>query len=333
MNTLYPIKFRPIIKDKVWGGSRLKNVLNKNVKNSQKAGESWEISSVQNNISVVENGFLEDNTLEELIEIYMGDLVGDAVYEKFGLEFPLLIKYIDANDYLSIQVHPNDEMAIEKHNSFGKTEMWYVIDAEKDAELIVGFNQKMSKDKFLQFFGSGRLREIINFEKVQKGDVFFLPAGLLHATGPGILFAEIQQTSDLTYRIYDWDRMDDDGELRELHTELAVEALDYTYPVDFKPTYKAEANQSAQIIKCQYFTTNIIELSVKVEKDYYWLDSFVIYMSIEGDTEISFSKESKPVAIKKGETVLVPAVLKEIFLTPLSKTSKLLEVYIDTSSL
>ncbi|MBI9066388.1 MAG: class I mannose-6-phosphate isomerase [Salinivirgaceae bacterium] len=328
MSTLYPIKFNPIFKEKIWGGQKLKNLLNKSVDENIKMGESWEISGVSGDLSVVENGFLQDNTIEELIEIYMGDLVGDKVYEQFGLEFPLLIKYIDANDYLSIQVHPDDDLARERHNSYGKTEMWYVIDAEKEAELIAGFNQEMDKTKYLQHFGSGTLREVLNFEKVKTGDVFFMPAGRVHATGPGILFAEIQQTSDITYRIYDWDRFGDDGKPREMHTELAIDAIDYNYHKEVKTPYKEEINKSSEIIKCPYFTTNIINLNSKVVKDYFSLDSFVIYMGIDGDTKITYS-ETEEIILKKGETLLIPAILPEIGLEPLSKESKILEVYID----
>lgn len=328
MNTLYPIKFKPIIKNKIWGGNRLKTKLNKPVGNSSNAGESWEISSYKNNFSVVDNGFLKDNDIQELIEIYMGDLVGDKVYDEFGLEFPLLIKFIDANDYLSIQVHPDDEMAYERHKSFGKTEMWYVVDAEKDAELIVGFNQEMDKQKYLQHFGSGTLREVLNFEKVDSGDVFFMPAGRVHATGPGILFAEIQQTSDITYRIYDWDRLGEDGKPREMHTELAMDAIDFAFHKKYKTEYSSKLNESSQVVKCNYFTTNILELNSKIEKDYNWLDSFVVYMAIDGDTQIWYAGNEDPILLAKGETILVPAVLKEIFLEPISGKSKLLEVYI-----
>ncbi len=329
MNSLYPIKFKPIIKDKIWGGTRLKSVLNKNVAGSNTAGESWEISAVQDNLSTVENGFLKDNDIQEIIEVYMGDLVGDAVYEKFGIEFPLLIKFIDANDFLSIQVHPDDAMALERHNSFGKTEMWYVVDAESDSELIVGFNQEMNKNRYLQHFASGTLREILNFEKVKKDDVFFMPAGRIHATGPGILFAEIQQTSDITYRIYDWDRVGDDGKPREMHTDLAIDAIDYAFRKNLKTNYEAVKNRSSNIINCQYFTTNILNLTQEVERDYNWLDSFIIYMVLDGDMQIKYSHDEEPVIIKKGETVLIPAVLKEIFLKPVTADCKLLEVYID----
>jgi mannose-6-phosphate isomerase len=289
MNKLYPLKFSPIIKEKVWGGSKLKNRLNKSVGKIEKAGESWEISSLEDNLSVVENGFLKGNNIQELIEVYMGDLVGDKIYDEFGLVFPLLVKFIDANDYLSIQVHPDDEMAMENHNSFGKTEMWYVVEADKEAELIVGFNQTMNQEKYLQNFGSGTLPEILNIEKVAQGDVFFIPAGRIHATGPGVLFAEIQQTADITYRIYDWERLGIDGKLRDLHTEHAIEALDFEYQNSYKTNYSISKNESIEVANCKYFTTNVMDFDKAVVKNYNWLDSFVILMATKGDTQIDYS--------------------------------------------
>ncbi len=328
MNTLYPLKFKSIYKEKIWGGDRLKKVLNKDIGALKNVGESWELSGIEGSISVVEHGFLKGNSIEELIEIYMGDLIGDVIYDKFGTEFPLLIKFIDANDYLSIQVHPDDEMGKERHNSYGKTEMWYVIDAEKDAELIVGFNQKMDKQKYLKQFGAGLLREVLNIEKVVKDDVFFMPAGRIHATGPGILFAEIQQTSDITYRIYDWDRVDDEGKPRDLHTELAVDAIDYSLRKDYKTEYVIKNNDSAEIVKCDYFTTNIIEFDKNIERDFNNLDSFVIYMGIEGETRLEYNSSNESIIIKKGETVLIPAVLTNFNLEPIGEKAKLIEVYI-----
>lgn len=328
MNKLYPLKFKPLLKEKIWGGDKLENELNKDSEGLKNIGESWEISAIQDELSVVENGFLKDNNIEELIEVYMGDLVGDAVFNKFGVEFPLLIKFIDANEYLSIQVHPDDKMARERHNSYGKTEMWYVVDADEGAELIAGFNQPMDKSKYLQHFGSGTLREVLNFEKVNKGDVFFMPAGRVHATGPGILFAEIQQTSDVTYRIYDWDRVGDDGKPRELHTELAIDSIDYSHQKEYKTKYQEQPNKSSKIVESNFFTTNVIALDAEIERDYQALDSFVIYMCIEGEVELQYDVESEPIKIKKGETYLVPAVLKQLFLKPTDK-AKLLEVYIE----
>lgn len=324
--SLYPLKFNPILKDKIWGGSKLKTVLNKDFSPLPNAGESWEISGVEGDVSVVSNGFLEGNNLEELIEIYMGDLVGDHVYENFGIEFPLLIKFIDANDVLSIQVHPDDVLSKERHNAFGKTEMWYVIEADKGSELIVGFNQKVDKDTYIKKLEEGRLEEILNNEPVEKGSCFFIPAGRVHAIGKGILLAEIQQTSDVTYRIYDFNRTDDKGTPRELHTELAVDAIDYSFEKKYKTEYQSEINKTSELVRCPYFTTNLLEFDQPVEKNYIDLDSFVIYMCLEGAFEISYG-EGEKIDVQKGETVLIPASLDDLILKPLQKT-QLLEVYI-----
>ncbi|MGE4287429.1 MAG: type I phosphomannose isomerase catalytic subunit [Salinivirgaceae bacterium] len=328
MNELYPLKFEPVLKEKIWGGKRLKEVLGKNVGTLEKVGESWELSAYDGSVSVVNNGFLAGNDLLELVEIYMGDLIGDRVYAQFGINFPLLIKFIDANDYLSVQVHPDDEMALERHNSFGKTEMWYIMDAEDDAELIIGFNQKLDKEKYLQVLNSGKIGDVLHREKVHKGDVFFMPAGRVHATGPGILFAEIQQTSDLTYRIYDWDRVDADGNQRELHTELAIEAIDFEQPEQLKTLYRQENNQRNEVQSCKYFTTNLLKLNQKIVLNYAWLDSFVVFMGIDGDLDIHFSPNQSPVRLSKGETVLVPALIDEITLQPLTPETRVLEVYL-----
>ncbi len=326
MNELYPFKFKPILKEKIWGGQNLKSALNKDIPSSKKIGESWEISGVNENISVVENGFLEGNELDELIEIYMGDLVGDRVYDKFGTEFPLLIKYIDANDVLSIQVHPDDELAKKRHQSFGKTEMWYIIEAKKDAELISGFNHEMDKQHYLAHLNNNELPKILNYEKVKAGDVFYIPAGRVHAIGAGIVLAEIQQTSDVTYRIFDWNRKDDNGNYRELHTDEAIDAIDYKHYDNYKTEYKSELNTNSQILANKYFETNIIEFNETIEKEYIQLDSFVIYMCIEGKLEIVYN-ETEKITIEKGETVLIPAVIEHLILNPVVQ-SKLIEVYI-----
>ena len=326
MNELYPIKFKPILKEKIWGGQNLKSSLDKNIPSDKKVGESWEISGVDGNVSVVENGFLAENDLNELIEIYMGDLVGDRVYDKFGVEFPLLIKFIDANDKLSVQVHPDDKLAMERHNSYGKTEMWYVINAEKDAELISGFNHEMDKEHYLHHLNNNEITQILNFEKVKTGDVFFIPSGRVHAIGSGIVLAEIQQTSDVTYRIFDWNRKDNDGNFRELHTELAVDAIDYKKYDSYRTNYTSEKNTSSEIEKCDYFQTNILDFDQRIEKNYNQLDSFVIYMCLDGESEIIYDENEK-ISITKGETVLIPAVFEHLILNPVN-TCKLLEIYI-----
>lgn len=326
MEGLYPLKFTPIFKDKIWGGNKIKSILNKDFGHLPNCGESWELSGVEGNISVVSNGFLAGNTLEELIEIYMGDLVGEGIFETYGIEFPLLIKFIDANDDLSIQVHPDDEMSKERHNAFGKTEMWYVMQADQGSKLQSGFNQQVDQDKYLFKLEHNELTDILNFEEVAAGDVFFIPAGRVHAIGKGILLAEIQQTSDITYRIYDYDRRDNEGNPRELHTELALDAIDYTLSPEYKTRYESKPNESVELAKCKYFTTNVIDLNTIVEKDYNKLDSFVIYICLDGELQIE--TESGSETVQKGETILIPASIENVQLKPLSATVKLLEVYI-----
>ena len=321
---LYPLKFHPILKKKIWGGEKLSY---KSEQHEQSIGESWEISAVEDNISVVANGILADNDLQELIEVYMGDLVGDHVYEKFGIEFPLLIKYIDANDDLSIQVHPDDETAKERHNAYGKTEMWYIVDAEQDASLIMGFNKETDKTEYLQALRSNELMNILNTEKVKKGDSFFIPTGLVHAIGKGCFIAEIQQTSDITYRIYDYNRKDADGNTRELHTDLATDVIDYQYHPKHKVDYTPQDNKSVQLVKCPYFTTNLLSFDRDIEKEYIRLDSFVIYMCLQGKFTIT-TGECDPVVVTKGETVLIPACFKNLTLFP-DEVTKVLEIYVE----
>ena len=291
---------------------------------SEKAGESWEISGYQGNISEVRHGFLAGNNLQELIEVYMGDLVGDRIYEQYGLEFPLLIKFIYASDVLSIQVHPDDVLAREKHNLVGKTEMWYIVESE-NGELISGFNREMDRAGYLEHLKNGTLKEILNYEKVAPGDIYFMPAGRIHAIGAGVLLAEIQQTSDLTYRIYDWDRKDEEGNSRELHNDLALDAIDFTFHRDYKTHYQAIQNSSVTAVDCPYFTTSVIRLNQPVEKDYNLIDSFVIYMCTEGEVGITYPGGAEKIG--KGETILVPAVIKNLAIVP-TVPSTLLEIYI-----
>lgn len=324
---LYPLKFKPIYKEKVWGGQRLKTILNKADITIDKCGESWEISGVDDNVSEVENGFLAGNSLIELVEVYMGDLVGESVYEKFGLEFPLLIKFIDADDDLSVQVHPDDEKAAELHDSYGKNEMWYVIHAEKNAELINGFSRDTNRDEFVTLLEKNQLKDILNIEKVQKCDAFNIPAGRIHSIGKGILLAEIQQTSDITYRIYDWNRKDLDGNYRELHTDLALDVLDYNFRDDYKVSTSLNLNSADNILSNKYFTVNVLEFDEQFEREYYQLDSFVIYICLEGEISI-VTEENEDVEIKKGESLLIPAQIHNVMILPQAK-AKILEVYIE----
>ncbi|SHI99532.1 mannose-6-phosphate isomerase, type 1 [Tangfeifania diversioriginum] len=326
MAGLYPLKFKPILHEKIWGGNRLKELLNKDIDNLPNCGESWEISSVEGKISEVNNGYLQGNNLQELIEVYMGDLVGEKIYKKYGIEFPLLIKFIDAQADLSIQVHPNDELSKKRHNAYGKTEMWYVVNAEDGSLINSGFNQPVTREKYLEYLENGKLTDLLCYEKTATGDVFFIPAGRVHAIGKGILLAEIQQTSDVTYRIYDYDRKDENGNKRELHTDLALDAIDFTYQDEYKTKYKAEKNKSSEIVSCDYFTTNILDFSEKLEKDYHHFDSFVVYMTLEGQFNIEYEGGNEKV--NKGETVLLPASLESVRLKPETESAKVLEIYI-----
>jgi len=321
---LYPLKFTPIIKDKIWGGTKLKSVLDKPTAGSNKAGESWEISGVDGNISMVSEGELSGKSLVNLIDDFKGELIGEKVYQIFGNKFPLLIKFIDANDDLSIQVHPNDELGRKRHNSFGKTEMWYVVSADEDATLISGFNKQTSKKEYLEYFESGKLIELLNRENVLNDDVFFLPAGRVHTIGKGLLIAEIQQTSDITYRIYDFDRIDAHGNGRELHVEEAIDAIDYDYYRDYKSSYDKSSSE-VEIGSSQYFVTNRLSVNDAIERDYSSFDSCIILMCLQGKGSIEF--ESGSINYKLGDSILIPNVVTNISIKP-SSTSKILEVRI-----
>lgn len=327
MKNLYPLKFRPIYKERIWGGSKLPDLLNKKY-TLDRCGESWEISAVQDDISVVSDGFLKGNNLEELIEVYMDELVGEKIYDRFGTEFPLLIKYIDANDRLSIQVHPNDEMSKERHGAFGKTEMWYVVQAEEGSELISGFNRTIDRDSYLIALENDKLENLMQFDPARAGDVFFIPAGRVHAIGKGIVVAEIQQTSDVTYRIFDFNRVDDKGQPRELHTELALDAIDFKHHKNGHTDYQPKENEPVELAKCEYFTTNLLNLTTSLERDFSKTDSFVIYLCFEGTYTLHWEGESIPV--QKGETILVPACIENFSLKPgKDEVTKLLEVYVE----
>ena len=325
MRQLYPLKFKPIFKEKIWGGQQIRTQLGMDFGSLTNCGEAWLISGYSDELTVVENGFLAGNNINELVEIYMGELVGDRVFEKYGNEFPLLIKFIDANDWLSLQVHPDNELSASMQINGGKTEMWYVLGAEKGAELISGFSKKVDKEEYLERLNKKQLKEILNYETVSRGDVFFIPSGRVHAIGPGVLLAEIQQTSDATFRIYDWDRVDALGMTRELHTGAALQALDFEVKSDYKTKYVSGKNQTAQLVECPYFTTRLVEMNKSVVKNFKELDSFVIYLVVEGSCTLSYT--GGKINLKLGEAVLVPALIDNVGLHP-AKETKLLEIFI-----
>jgi mannose-6-phosphate isomerase len=326
MNELYPLKFQPLFMEKIWGGQQLKTTLGMDYGDLPNCGEAWVISGVDGNQTLVKNGFLAGNELNELVEIYMGDLVGEENFEQFGNEFPLLIKFIDAADWLSIQVHPDDELAAKRNIGKGKTEMWYILGAQPGAQLISGFNQPVDTASYLNHLKNGTLKQILNVENVQVEDVFFMPAGRVHAIGPGTLLAEIQQTSDTTYRIYDWDRKDAQGNARQLHTDEALEAIDFS-PVDqYKTNYRTISNGTASVLSCPQFTVNKVQIDQPMEKNLELMDSFVVYIGVEGNGLLQWGEEQ--LSIKAGEAVLVPAIINRIDFIPASVSLKLLEVYI-----
>ncbi len=318
------LKFEPILKDKIWGGEKLKDLLNKKSTRSD-VGESWEISDVEGDTSIVSNGFLKGKDLKDLIQEFKGELVGNHIYDQFGEKFPLLIKFIDAKEALSIQLHPHDDLAKKRHNSFGKTEMWYVMQADEKANLIVGFQKEVTQEEYLHHLENTSLTDILNIDEVTSGDVYFIPTGRVHAIGAGVLLAEIQQTSDITYRIYDWDRQDSEGNYRDLHTEEAIDAIDYSSKPSYKTEYQKTQNESSEIVSCPYFTTNVLPIEGQLSINHTDKDSFVIYMCVKGATTFIYGNQKEEVNI--GETVLVPASMKEFTINS-EVDSELLEVYI-----
>jgi mannose-6-phosphate isomerase len=247
------------------------------------------------------------------------------VFDNTGEMFPLLIKFIDSRDWLSIQVHPDDELAHKRNLPNGKTEMWYVMDADANAQLIAGFNRKVSQKQYLDHLHKNSLPEIMNYEKVEPGDVFFMPAGRIHALGPGVLLTEIQQTSDATYRIFDWNRKDASGNERELHPDQALAAIDYNIYPEYKTNYRPRLNETVELVSCPYFTTNLMELAQPLRKVYEEIDSFVIYICIEGGMKIKCGDHAE--GIVKGEVVLIPAMFDQVEIFPERKV-KFLEVFI-----
>lgn len=291
-------------------------------------GESWELSGLEGNLSVVSNGPLKGNNIEELIEVYMGDLVGDHIYNKFGLQFPLIFKIIDANDNLSVQVHPDDRLAAERHGSWGKTEMWVVIDCEPGAELSVGFNRAVSRAEYETLVREGRLADVLNRIRVKPGEAYFIPAGVVHAIGKGVMVAEIQQASDITYRIFDWNRTDDSGKSRQLHTELAVDAIRFDCNETYNVTFQPVPNRKVNLKSCPYFNTGLIDLDGSLSEDHGDKDSFVVYMILEGEVTFAWKERDslREEKARRGETVLLPACIDNV---TLAGRARLLECYMD----
>jgi mannose-6-phosphate isomerase len=331
---LYPLKFKTIFKDKIWGGQKIKSVLGKEFAPLPNCGETWELSGVNENISEVSNGALSGKLLTEIISEYGSDLLGSRVLKDYGSEFPLLIKFIDAADDLSIQVHPDNVLAKKRHNSFGKTEMWYIMQADEAARIIVGFKEESNSNEYLENLNNKtllsilddvKLNDILNRELAEAGDVFFLPAGRVHTIGKGLLLAEIQQTSDVTYRIFDFNRKDVQGNLRELHLEESLDAIDYKKYDHYKTPYQPQKDKSVELAKCEYFFTNRLDLTGDMAVDHSGLDSFKIYICLSGKATISYEGGSE--SLEMGDVILVPATMESYRIETTSGVN-LLETYI-----
>lgn len=322
---MYLLKFNPILKTTLWGGIRLLEYKGKK-DYKDNVGESWEISGVEGNESTVQNGKLKGTSISQLALTYKEKLLGTKVYDQFGTTFPLLIKFIDAAKDLSIQVHPNNEMAMREHEKMGKTEMWYVADNTPGAYLMSGLKEKITPEEYKKMVENKTICNAISKYEVKKGDVFFIPSGRIHSIGAGCLIAEIQQTSDITYRIYDFDRRDAQGNPRELHTNLAAQAIDYNVASNYKTEYLCSPEQRTPIVDCPYFKTSVIEINDNFKADYSQIDSFVIIICVEGEAIIK--NQNEQIGIKSYETVLIPACFNEIEFMPKEKGAKLIETHL-----
>ena len=319
---MYPLKFQPLLKSVVWGGDKI--VPYKGIESTAKnVGESWELSAVSGNESVVANGEFAGRNIVELIREYKADLLGEKVYAESGDTFPILVKFIDARDDLSIQVHPDDELAAARHNgSKGKTEMWYVVKADEGAHLMSGMSQQITPEEYVSRIEDNTITDVLCDYKVSAGDVFFLPAGRVHSIGRGCFIAEIQQTSDITYRIYDFGRLGLDGKPRELHVEQSKDAVDYSVLDDYKTSYMPALNKPVSLVECNYFKTHLLDLTETVEVPVKVNDSFMIVICLEGAGALTDSN-GYTLNLNQGETVLVPAVTDQITFTPHPKLKTL----------
>lgn len=316
------IKFEPLLKQTLWGGDKIIPFkhLNDTLEN---VGESWEISGVKDNETIVSEGEYKGKSLNQLVRQLKGKLVGQENYERFGNEFPLLIKFIDARQDLSIQVHPTDEIAHRQGKTRGKTEMWYALESAPGAQLYNGLKQQITPEQYKQMVENDTITDALARYEVNEGDVFFIPAGRIHAIGAGCFVAEIQQTSDVTYRIYDYKRKDKDGNYRELHTQQASESIDYTVLPNYRTEYDLVKNEGVQIAECPYFTTAVYDLNEPMTLDYSELDSFVILIAVKGEGTITANGEEMKLA--KGDTILLPATTAEV---KIKGTVKFLETFV-----
>lgn len=336
---IYPYKFEPMPVEKVWGGTKLAEVFSKPFDTDKKIGESWEISGFMEDSSMISEGYMAENSLFDLMETYMDEVVGDDHYKHFGDEFPLLVKLLDVEERLSIQVHPDDETAFDRHNSSGKNEAWYILDSDPDSLVYMGFNRDITPTEFLDRCKNGTLEEVLNKYHPKKGDFFFIESGIVHSAGGGLLIAEIQQLSDITYRIYDWGRENNPDTRRQMHLEYALDVINYKKydPVKYFVPARSAADEAKfgrevpprRLARTPYF--NITEFSLNdpfhIYTDQY--ESFLIYYCLQGKLKITPSKDGDEVFMDTGEWVLIPASYQDFYLTPLAPATKILETYIE----
>lgn len=318
-----PLKFNALLKSTLWGGDKIIPFKNLDIQ-QENVGESWEISGVKDNETIVADGPYAGKKLNELVEELKGKLVGEDNYQRFGNEFPLLIKFIDARQDLSIQVHPTDEIAKMQGKERGKTEMWYLMDSDKDATLLCGLKKKITPEEYAQMVENDTIVDAIDRYEVKEGDCFFLPAGRIHAIGTGCFLAEIQQTSDVTYRIYDFKRKDKNGNYRQLHTKEAAECINYNVESNYRTEYTPVKNQGVSLVQCPYFNTAVYDLDEPMTIDYSELDSFVILIGVKGNATIT-DNEGNTFTLQAGESVLVPATTETL---KVDGTIKFLETYV-----
>lgn len=306
---MYPLKFAPIVKPKIWGG------------------EEWLLSGYGSDVSVVANGYLAGNTLDELIDVYMDELVGQHVFDKYGMIFPLLFKRIYAHDLLSVQVHPNDEQAeAAGHDELGKAEMWYVTEAERNAKILLGFAQKTTPAAVRQAIKDNNLEDMLNHVSVVKGDVAYLYPGTIHALCGGTEVLEIQESSDLTYRLYDYGRRDAEGQTRPLHVDAAIDVLNYKRELQPLVDYEPQEDDVVRLVSDDHFTTNIIILTHSAERDYAPIDSFVVLLAADG--AFTVEADGEVVRCDKKSCILLPASTTDVLIRPEDEQCRILEVYV-----
>lgn len=328
MEHLYPLLFEPNLHETVWGGKKL-TTWKHLPEHAAPVGESWEVSAVPSSINIIANGDFKGMDLVSLINRYPTEILGEHVAKQYKGQMPLLVKFIDARDDLSIQVHPNDEMAQRVHGKFGKSEMWYIIDADPEASLYVGFKQEIDENEYKQRIADGTITDVLARHKVHAGDVFYLPAGRVHAICGGILLAEVQQSSDLTYRIYDYNRPGIDGKPRELHTDLAAKALNFHVEKDYRTHYSIQKECDCPVLSTPYFNVHIVDTSSAFHRNFIRNDSFVITMCLEGDCKIHIHKTGDEIELREGFSCMIPAVIADYDLIPMNGHTKVLETFID----